>query len=177
MSVETEYLNVIRKRFGSIKKLGDQAISQLSEKDIHWKPSEESNSIAIIVKHLSGNMVSRWTDFLTSDGEKSYRNRDEEFQDTIQSKQELAVIWEEGWDVLFGTLTDLVERDLLNEIQIRSEKHTVIDAVERQLAHYAYHIGQIVYIGKQLKDADWESLSIPKGKSTEYLDEMRKKHT
>lgn len=176
MNFGNEYLKVVRERFKSVKELGDKTINQLSEDDIYWVLNEESNSVAIIVKHLSGNMVSRWSDFLTSDGEKSYRNRDQEFENNISSKQELIAIWEEGWNILFGTLSDLGEQDLLKNIYIRSESHTVIDAIERQLAHYAYHVGQIVYIGKQLKGKEWKSLSIPKGKSEEYLEYMQKKH-
>nr|WP_306299011.1 DUF1572 family protein [Bacillus sp. OV166] len=150
-------------------------MSQLSEDDIHWTLNEGSHSVAVIVKHLSGNMVSRWSDFLSSDGEKPYRNREQEFQDNILSKQELIAIWEKGWNILFNTLSDLGEQDLLKNIFICSESHTVVDAIERQMAHYSYHIGQIVYIGKQLKDKDWKSLSIPEGKSEEYLKYMQKK--
>lgn len=176
MNFGNEYLKVVLERFKSVKELGDKTINQLSEDHIHWSLNEESNSIAVIVKHLSGNMVSRWTDFLTSDGEKSFRNRDQEFEDTISSKQELIAIWEKGWNILFDTLSDLGEQDLLKNIYIRSESHTVIDAIERQMAHYAYHIGQIVYIGKQLKNKDWQSLSIPKGQSEQYLAYMQQKH-
>jgi hypothetical protein len=176
MNFGNEYLKVVRERFKSVKDLGDKTINQLSEDDIHWILNEESNSVAVIVKHLSGNMVSRWSDFLTSDGEKSCRNRDQEFENNISSKQELIAIWEKGWNILFDTLSDLGEQDLLKTIYIRSESHTVVDAIERQMAHYAYHVGQIVYIGKQLKDKDWKSLSIPKGKSVEYLGYMQKKH-
>ena len=176
MNFGNEYLKVVRERFKSVKDLGDKTINQLSEEDIRWILNEESNSVAVIVKHLSGNMVSRWSDFLTSDGEKSYRNRDQEFENNISSKQELIAIWEKGWNILFNTLSDLGEQDLLKNIYIRSESHTVVDAIERQMAHYAYHLGQIVYIGKQLKDKDWKSLSIPKGKLGEYLEYMQKKH-
>ncbi|MCY9006506.1 DUF1572 domain-containing protein [Peribacillus frigoritolerans] len=174
MNFGNEYLKVVRERFKSVKDLGDKTINQLSEDDIHWILNEESNSVAVIVKHLSGNMVSRWSDFLTSDGEKPCRNRDQEFENNISSKQELIAIWEKGWNILFDTLSDLGEQDLLKTIYIRSESHTVVDAIERQMAHYAYHVGQIVYIGKQLKDKDWKSLSIPKGKSVEYLGYMQK---
>lgn len=176
MNFGNVYLKVVLERFKNVKELGDKTINQLSEDNIHWILNEESNSIAVIVKHLSGNMVSRWSDFLTSDGEKSYRNRDQEFENTISSKQELIAIWEKGWNIFFDTLSDLREQDLLKNIYIRSESHTVIDAIERQMAHYAYHVGQIVYIGKQLKDKDWKSLSIPKGQSEEYLEYMQKKH-
>ena len=176
MSLGNEYLKVVQERFTSVKSLGEKAISQLSEDDIHWSFNEASNSVAVIVKHLSGNMVSRWTDFLTTDGEKSDRNRDQEFEDDLLSKQELMTIWEKGWNALFEALNELSEEDLLKHVYIRGERHTVLDAIERQMDHYAYHIGQIVFIGKQLKGEAWESLSIPKGKSEEYLQQMLKKH-
>ncbi|WP_040979509.1 DUF1572 domain-containing protein [Oceanobacillus jeddahense] len=176
MRVEEEYLKVIIKRFQSVKELGDKTIGQLTDEQIHWVLNEASNSIAVIVKHLNGNMLSRWTDFLTSDGEKPARNRDQEFEDTIRSVQELKSVWENGWNVLFQALHELNGNDLLQTILIRSEKHTVIDAIERQLAHYAYHIGQIVYIGKLIKGKDWETLSIPKGKSKAYLEQMQRKY-
>jgi hypothetical protein len=176
VNIGNEYFRIVIERFKSVKSLGDKTINQLSEEEIHWTYNNESNSVAIIVKHLSGNMVSRWTDFLTSDGEKEYRNRDEEFIDDISSKSELISVWEKGWKVLIATLTGLSEQDLLKNIYIRGESHLVLEAIERQMAHYAYHIGQIVFIGKQLKDSNWKSLSIPKGKSGEYLKEMLEKH-
>lgn len=176
MQLGNEYLSVVKERFKEVKQLGKKTISQLSEQDIHWKLNEASNSIAVIAKHLSGNMVSRWSDFLLTDGEKPNRNREQEFEDDIKSKQELLTIWEEGWNCLFKALDELEGQDLLKSIYIRGERHTVLEAIERQIAHYAYHIGQIVYIGKQLKDMYWESLSIPKGQSEEYLQHMLKKH-
>ena len=176
MDFGNEYLKIIKERFESVKDLGDKTISQLSEKDIHWKLNEASNSIAIIAKHLSGNMISRWSDFLTTDGEKDSRNRDQEFEDDISSKQEMITIWEKGWNTLLETLNGLENQDLLKNVTIRGENHTVLEAIERQMAHYSYHVGQIVYIGKQLKDESWETLSIPKGKSEEYLQEKFKKH-
>ncbi len=176
MNLGNEYLKIVQERFESVKNLGDKTISQLSEEDIHWKLNEASNSIAIIAKHLSGNMISRWSNFLTSDGEKTYRNRDREFEDDIPTKQEMITIWEKGWKTLLDTLNGLESEDLLKNITIRGEKHTVLEALERQMAHYAYHVGQIVYIGKQLKGENWETLSIPKGKSEEYLQQKLKKH-
>lgn len=169
MNIGNEYLKIVQERFESVKDLGDKTISQLAEKDIHWKLNEASNSIAIIAKHLSGNMISRWTDFLTTDGEKSSRNRDQEFEEDITSKQEMIINWEKGWDTLFDALNSLENQDLLKNVTIRGERHTVLEAIERQMAHYAYHVGQIVYVGKQLKDESWKTLSIPKGKSEEYL--------
>lgn len=176
MNLGNEYLKIVQERFQSVKNLGDRTISQLSEEEIHWKLNDASNSVAIIAKHLSGNMLSRWSNFLTTDGEKASRNRDQEFEDDISSKQELITMWEKGWNTLLGTLKGLESQDLLKNITIRGEKHTVLEAIERQLAHYAYHVGQIVYIGKQLKDENWETLSIPKGKSEEYLQRKFKKH-
>ncbi|SDQ92384.1 DUF1572 domain-containing protein [Virgibacillus salinus] len=176
MSLGNEYLKVVQERFKSIKDLGDKTISQLSNDEIHWNFNDASNSVAVIAKHLSGNMVSRWSDFLTSDGEKSYRNRDQEFENDIPPKQELIAVWEKGWNTLFETLNGLKGQDLLKSVVIRGESHTVLEAIERQMAHYAYHIGQIVYIGKQIKDENWETLSIPKGKSEEYLQQMLRRN-
>ncbi|MFC4559218.1 DUF1572 family protein [Virgibacillus kekensis] len=176
MNVSTEYLRIVKDRFKTIQNQGKKAIDQLSEDDLRWQPNKESNSVAIIVKHLYGNMLSRWTDFLTSDGEKPTRNRDDEFVDDILSKAELLSMYEKGWENLFNALNNLEEKDLLNEVYIRSEAHLVIDAIERQLAHYASHIGQIIYIGKQVKGTQWETLSIPKGKSEDYLRDMQRKH-
>ncbi|MEH6940734.1 DUF1572 domain-containing protein [Bacillus sp. JJ722] len=176
MSLGNEYLKIIIRRFQSVKSLGDKSINQLSEEELQWILNEESNSIAIIIKHVSGNMVSRWTNFLTSDGEKPDRNREQEFVDPIQAGQDLIRSWNQGWNILFDALHQLTEQDLLKNVYIRGESHIVLDAIERQLAHYAYHVGQIVYIGKQIKNEKWESISIPKGKSEAYLQEMLIKH-
>jgi hypothetical protein len=176
VSVGQNYLKIVVNRFQSVKSLGDKTIQQLSDDELNWAYNDESNNVAVIIRHLSGNMVSRWTDFLTTDGEKAYRNRDEEFSTAIASREELLKIWDKGWQVLFAALDSLNEQDLLRKVYIRGESHLVIDAIERQMAHYAYHVGQIVYIGKLLKDEKWESLSIPRGKSEEYLQEMLDKH-
>jgi hypothetical protein len=176
VSVGQNYLKIVVNRFQSVKSLGDKTIQQLSDDELNWAYNDESNNVAVIIRHLSGNMVSRWTDFLTTDGEKSFRNRDEEFSTAIASREELLKIWDKGWQVLFAALDSLNEQDLLRKVYIRGESHLVIDAIERQMAHYAYHVGQIVYIGKLLKDEKWESLSIPRGKSEEYLQEMLDKH-
>jgi len=165
------YLESIKNRFNSYKKLGEKTFDQISENKLFWQPNEESNSIAIIVKHLHGNMLSRWTDFLTSDGEKEWRKRDDEFVGDIKTKDELLNIWEEGWDCLYNAINQLTEDDLEKKILIRNEPHTVVDAINRQLSHYAYHIGQIVFIGKMIKNTEWNSLSIPKGNSNEYNNE------
>lgn len=164
-----DLMNGIIKQFQYYKQLGEKTFSQLSEQDLFWQYNENSNSIAIIVNHLSGNMLSRWTDFLTTDGEKEWRNRDEEFEAQIQSKDELLEKWQRGWNCMFDALKCIKkEEDLEQVIYIRNEGHTVIEAINRQLAHYPYHVGQIVFIGKLLKDAEWNSLSIPKNKSSDY---------
>jgi hypothetical protein len=159
------YLNSVKKRFESYKTLGEKTFDQLSDEQLFWQYNEESNSIATIVKHLSGNMLSRWTDFLTSDGEKQWRDRDTEFENDIKSRQELLAIWNNGWGCLFSALDSIKEDDWQKDIYIRNERHSVVDAINRQLAHYPYHVGQIVFIGKMLAGTKWESLSIPKGKS------------
>jgi hypothetical protein len=162
------YLDSVKKQFAYYKMLGDKTFAQLSEEQLFWQYNEESNSIATIVKHLWGNMMSRWTDFLTSDGEKESRNRDAEFENNIVSKQELLELWEEGWACLMNALNSLKDSDLDKVIYIRNMGHTVLEAINRQLAHYPYHVGQIVFLGKMLCDNRWTSLSIPKGQSEEY---------
>ncbi|MGX9134102.1 DUF1572 family protein [Rummeliibacillus sp. JY-2-4R] len=176
MLLEQVYLEAVRDRFKETKKLGDETLVRLSNTEIQWKPTEESNNIAVIVKHLSGNMISRWTDFLTTDGEKSNRHRDQEFEDTISSTEELTEVWEKGWAQLFATVNSLIPEDLEKTVTIRGEGHSVIEAIERQIAHTSYHVGQIVYIGKANKGGEWESLSIPLGKSEEYLQTMLSKN-
>ncbi|WP_415325809.1 DUF1572 family protein [Chryseobacterium sp. MMS23-Vi53] len=161
------------KRFEYYKNLGDKSFDQLSEEQIFWQFNEESNSIAIIVKHIAGNMLSRWTNFLTEDGEKSWRNRDEEFINTFTTKQEVLEYWEEGWKCLIDALHQINDENLQATIYIRGEAHSVLDAVFRQLAHYPYHIGQIVYIAKMMKNDNWKTLSIAKNKSEEFNNEMK----
>lgn len=162
-----DYLNSVLKQFEYYKMLGEKTFSQLNDEQLFWQYNAESNSIAIIIQHLSGNMLSRWTDFLTTDGEKDWRNRDAEFELLITSKQELIKIWNEGWKCLLSALNALSEKDLQKTIYIRNQGHTVTEAINRQLAHYPYHIGQIVFIGKMLS-SNWHSLSIAKGKSKTY---------
>lgn len=174
MKIADEYLKVIQSRFIAIQTQGKDTINQLNAQDIHWTFNDTSNSIAVIVKHVSGNMISRWTDFLTTDGEKDTRNRDEEFIDDVASQEKLLTIWEDGWTVLLATISSLTPEDLMKEIKIRGEKHTVIDAIERQLIHYASHVGQMVYIAKMLREKEWQTLSIPIGKSEEFLQEKLK---
>ncbi|WP_308993536.1 DUF1572 family protein [Mariniflexile litorale] len=162
------YLVSVVKQFEYYKSLGDKTFNQLTFEEIQWQSNEASNSISVIVKHIIGNMSSRWTHFLTEDGEKSWRNRDAEFEDTYTSKEDLIASWESGWFCLFSALKSLEKKDLERIIYIRNEGHTVIEAINRQLAHYPYHIGQIVFLGKLLKDEQWLSLSIPKGNSSKY---------
>ncbi|MFF3021570.1 DUF1572 family protein [Gottfriedia sp. NPDC057948] len=170
MSIAKQFLSNSLKEFKGIKNLGDRSMDQLNNEELHIQPSSESNSISIIVKHLSGNMISRWTDFLTTDGEKPWRNRDVEFEGIYQSKDELLADWNKGWNVVFNTLKSLQEEDVLKTIKIRGEDHTVLQAIHRQISHYGNHIGQIVYIAKLIKNDEFKSLSIPKGKSQEFLE-------
>jgi len=157
-----DYLTSVHKRFKSYKELGEKTFGQLKDEGLFWQYNAESNSIAIIVQHLAGNMISRWTDLLTSDGEKSWRHRDEEFEVFLSNSHELLDKWNAGWNCLFETLGSLTEDDLQKTIYIRSEPHTVLDSINRQLAHCAYHIGQIVFVGKMVAADGWTSLSTPK---------------
>jgi hypothetical protein len=166
-TMQASYLDSVRKQFAYYKLLGEQAIDQLRDDDLFWRPNEESNSIATIVKHLSGNMISRWTDVLTTDGEKAWRNRDSEFEDDTRTREALMQHWNKGWQVCLDALYSLGEEDLGKTIYIRNQGHTVVDAINRQLAHYPYHVGQIIFIGK-MRAAHWTSLSIPKGQSVAY---------
>lgn len=162
------YLQSVIKQFEYYKMLGEQTFDQLPEEKLFWQINTESNSIAMIVKHLHGNMLSRWTHFLTTDGEKDWRKRDEEFNADYNTKKELLLLWNEGWHCLFTAITPLNENDLEREIYIRNMGHSVTEAINRQLSHYSYHIGQIVFIGKTVQNENWHSLSIPKGKSNDY---------
>jgi len=168
MEVTESYLESVKKQFLYYKMLGEKAMDQLQPEQLFVQINEDTNSIATIIKHISGNMLSRWTDFLTSDGEKEWRNRDAEFENDLQSKNEVLETWNKGWQVFINTLDSLNPKQLSDIIYIRNEGHTVIEAINRQLAHYPYHVGQIVFYAKQLKNSDWESLSIPKNKSGNY---------
>lgn len=154
--------------FKQYKTLADKAIQQIPQNLIHTKLDPESNSIYTIMKHMSGNMLSRWTDFLTTDGEKPWRTRDDEFEEDATSFEEAIVLWEKGWTCLFNTLESLDETDRSKIVTIRGEEHSVMEAINRQIAHYAYHVGQIVFIAKVFKSKDWQTLSIAKGKSDEF---------
>jgi hypothetical protein len=160
-----KFLISTRKLFEYYKGLGDKAIAQVEDAEINWRPNEASNSIAHIVHHLSGNMLSRFTDFLHSDGEKPWRDREGEFEKGFSDKAAMLEAWEKGWNVLFETIDSLTVDDLDKLVYIRNEGHTVLDALQRQLAHYPHHVGQIVYLAKMLRKDDWQTLSIPKGGS------------
>lgn len=164
----TYYLESVTKQFAYYKMIGEKTFEQLTDEQLFERFNEESNSIAIIVKHLWGNMLSRWTNFLTTDGEKDWRKRDAEFENDIVDRTELLDKWNEGWSCLFSAINSLTTSDLEKLIYIRNQGHTVTEAINRQLAHYPYHIGQIVFIGKMLCNDKWNSLSVPKGKSKEF---------
>jgi hypothetical protein len=150
------------------KSLAEKALDQITDEAINWAPDEKSNSIQVIIKHLHGNMLSRWTDFLTTDGEKEWRQRDAEFVDTEMTREQIMALWNEGWDCLFNALHQLTSDDMDKIIYIRNMGQTVEDAIMRQLAHYAYHVGQIVYLARLANQGDWKSLTIPKGDSAKY---------
>jgi hypothetical protein len=162
------YLDSVNKQFEYYKMLGDKTFLQLKDDKLFWQYNNNSNSIATIVKHLWGNMLSRWTDFLTSDGEKEFRDRDAEFENDLSNREELLDKWNEGWNCLFTAINSLTAADLDKIIYIRHQGHTVTEAINRQLTHYSYHIGQIVFLGKMLTDNSWTSLSIPKGNSQAF---------
>jgi len=168
MIVQESFLTSAKKQFLYYKTLGEKAMDQLEPEQLFYSINEDTNSISVIVNHLHGNMLSRWTDFLTADGEKEWRNRDAEFENSLTDKATLLKKWNEGWECLFNALNELKPEQLSQIIYIRNEGHTIIEAINRQLAHYPCHVGQIVFYAKQLKKTDWNSLSIPKHKSTDY---------
>jgi hypothetical protein len=163
-----QYIDSAKRLFKMYKQLGEKAMAQTGDAELNWQANEDSNSIAMIVKHMWGNMLSRWTDFLTTDGEKPWRKRDAEFDHEEMSRDEMMNRWNEGWARLFDTLDSLGDDDLEKIIYIRNEGHTVMEAINRQIAHYSYHAGQIVYISKLRSNTEWNSLSIPRNKSSEY---------
>lgn len=162
------FISPTKKLFSYYQKLGEGALAQVEEQDLFIQLNENSNSLAIIVKHLSGNMLSRWTDFLISDGEKDWRNRDDEFEGTFTTKEEVMDAWNKGWECFWTAVDPLEEADLHKVVYIRNEGHSVQEALLRQLAHYSSHIGQIILLAKALKKGEWKSLSIPKNKSAEF---------
>lgn len=168
MTAQESFLTSAKKQFLYYKTLGEKAMNQLEPEQLFFSANEDTNSISIIVKHLHGNMLSRWTDFLTTDGEKETRNRDSEFEGELKDKEELLKKWNEGWDCLFNAIDPLTPEQLSQIVYIRNEGQTVVEAINRQLCHYSYHVGQIVFYAKMLKKGDWESLSIPKNKSKDY---------
>ena len=168
MQTEQVFLESSIKKFRAQKELAEKTFAQLDDKDFFFKASHESNSIAVIVHHMAGNMLSRWTNFLTEDGEKPWRARDKEFEDVFETRQQVMDAWDKGWSCVLNTMENLTPDDVTKTILIRREPITVIDAVIRQIDHYGHHTGQIVFIGKMIKDSNWQTLSIPKGKSAEY---------
>ena len=168
MNVSSHYLDNMKKLYRYYKVLAEKAMQQLEPQQLLYSHNEETNSIATIVKHMHGNMLSRWTDFLTTDGEKPNRNRDGEFMDE-HSIEQIMTLWERGWERFFETMDALQPDDLLREITIRNEPHTLIQALERQTTHYGAHVGQIILLAKHLAGDNWKTLSIPRGKSNEYL--------
>ncbi|KAA0208210.1 MAG: DUF1572 family protein [Ignavibacteriaceae bacterium] len=171
MDLAENYLSSSINEFKKLKKLCERALALIKPEDYFFQLDENSNSIAIIIRHLSGNMISRWTDFLVTDGEKLWRNRDEEFEQLFYTDiDDINERWEKGWNVLFSTLNSLKPNDLMRTVKIRNEDHSVIEAINRQLSHYGYHAGQIIYLAKHLAGNNWESLSIEKGKSKEFND-------
>ena len=166
--MESIYISGIIKQFIYYKTVGDKTFEQLTFEEMDFQNNETSNSISIIVKHMVGNMLSRWTNFLTEDGEKPWREREQEFQASYTSKDEIITAWEIGWNCLFQAIAPLKDEDLNTIVYIRNEEHSVADAIFRQLAHYSYHIGQIAFIGKMIKANKWISLSIPKNGTLNY---------
>lgn len=175
MNTGEAFLQNAIKKFKAQKLLAEKAFAQLKEEDFSFKPSKDSNSIAVIVQHMSGNMLSRWTNFLTEDGEKPWRERDKEFETVLSVEKDILAAWEKGWQCVFNTLENLDDEDLMKTITIREVPILVVDAVIRQLDHYGYHVGQIVYIAHIIKDENWISLSIPKNKSAEFNQAIRNK--
>lgn len=162
------YLKSIDRQFRYYKSLGEKAMTQVNDEALFHQPNEDCNSIATIVKHMHGNMLSRWTDFLTTDGEKEWRERDAEFENDLQNREVVFQKWEEGWKCLFDALGSITDKDLSMIIYIRNEGHTVLEAINRQLAHYCYHVGQMVFAAKLFKNGMWDSLSIPGNQSADY---------
>ncbi len=173
LTFTTSYLEDARAIFHYYKKLADAAITQVSDADLTRTLDPEMNSIAIVMKHMAGNMISRWTDFLTTDGEKPSRNRDGEFEDPPATRADLLALWKRGWDCLFHAIDPLTESDLSRTVTVRGEAHSVTQAINRQVAHLSYHTGQIVLLAKHFQSANWKSLSIPRGQSQQFAEKVR----
>jgi hypothetical protein len=171
----TNYIEDSIAIFRQYKRLAEKAMEQVTDEQLNFTLDPESNSIAIIVKHLAGNMRSRWTDFLTTDGEKPTRHRDTEFESDHQfTRAEVMEMWEKGWACLFSALEPLGEVDLARKVTIRSEPHSIMQAINRQMAHYSSHIGQIIFVAKYLRSKEWKTLSIPRGQSYEFLEQVKR---
>jgi len=176
VDVGAHYLDEIRRQMRGYKRMGEGAIAQIQDKELFVALDPESNSVALLVKHLAGNMRSRFTDFLTSDGEKPDRHRDREFEiDSPVPRAQLMQWWEEGWSRVFDTIASLSPQDLLRTVTIRSEPHTVLQALNRAAGHYAAHVAQIVFLAKHLRSSQWQTLSVPRGKSEEFMAKAREK--
>ena len=169
------FLQDIRIQARKLKELADKALAQVRDEDLSVTLDPESNSLAVILQHMAGNLRSRWTDFLTSDGEKADRNRDAEFESHTTSRSDLLAAWDEGWSRLFGALDGLTVEDLGKTVYIRSEPHTAVQAINRGIAHAAYHVGQITFLAKHFASENWKTLSIPRGKSREFLQALESK--
>jgi hypothetical protein len=168
-SIATEYLQDAVSSFKAYKKLADKAIDQVNDQELFITLDEEGNSIAVVMKHMAGNMLSRWTDFLNSDGEKPNRNRDMEFViEEGTTKEAVLAYWERGWQAVFAAVEPLQPQDFERTVSIRGETHTIVQAINRQLTHYSYHIGQIVFLAKHFRSSEWHSLSIPRNRSAEF---------
>ena len=175
-SIVQNYFDDALKSFRSYKKLAEKAFAQLKDEEFFITLDEEANSVAVIMKHMAGNMFSRWTDFLTSDGEKPNRNRDMEFViESKTTKSDVIDYWERGWACVFNALEALSPQDFEKTVKIRGEDHTIVEAINRQLTHYSYHVGQIVFLAKHFRSANWQSLSVPKNRSAEFNAQMQNK--
>jgi hypothetical protein len=171
-AIAQHYLDDSYRAFRGYRRLAEGALEQISDEELFRQLDPEANSIAILMQHIAGNMRSRWTDFLTSDGEKPDRHRDREFEARSTTRAELMAEWNEAWELLLSTIQSLKPEDVLREITIRGERHSVLYAIQRQVTHYAYHVGQLVFLAKHFRGAQWKSLSIPKGQSEEFNQRM-----
>ena len=175
-AITNEYLKDAIGSFKAYKKLADKAIQQVSDRELFVTLDEEANSIAVVMKHMAGNMLSRWTNFLTSDGEKPDRNRDMEFViEEGTTKQSVLDYWERGWQAVFAAVEPLQPDDFEKTVNIRGEAHTIVQAINRQMTHYAYHVGQIVFLAKHFRSSEWKSLSVPRNRSAEFNAKMAAK--
>lgn len=173
-AITNEYLKDAIGSFKAYKKLAEKAIEQVTDQELFVTLDEEGNSIAVVMKHMAGNMLSRWTDFLTSDGEKPDRNRDMEFViEEGTTKEAVLAYWERGWQAVFAAVEPLQPQDFERTVSIRGEAHTIVQAINRQLTHYSYHVGQIVFLAKHFRSSQWKSLSVPRNRSTEFNAKLR----